>query len=89
MPSRPPGFTSACCHQDHPRRPFGSTWLVEVVEFAQVMGLQPFSCLAELTLSGQEPMDQLVMPGGHDRLPVGQVGGAFASQRDPSEAGDQ
>ncbi len=55
-----------------------------------MVDLQVHRVLAELTAPGKEPVDQLVAPGaGHDRPLVGEDGCAYASERDPAEAGDQ
>jgi hypothetical protein len=84
------GLALALSHQMHPRWPFWPTWLVEIGEFADVVDLQPSSCLAQFTPSGYEPTDQLVaFGGGHDRFQVGQDSGTLASEWYPTEAGDQ
>ena len=84
------GLAFALCHQVHPRWPFWSTWLVEIGEFADVVDLQSYSCLAQFTLSGYEPTDQLVaFGGGHDRFQIGHDSGTLASEWYPTEASDQ
>jgi hypothetical protein len=59
-------------------------------KFADVVDLQPFASLAHLTLSGDEPTDQLISSGrSHDRIAVRDDGGALTLERDSVEAGDQ
>jgi hypothetical protein len=84
------GLAFAFSHQMYPRWPFWSTWLVEIGEFADVVDLQSYPCLAQFTPSGDEPTDQLVaFDGGHNRFQIGQDGGALAGEWYPTEAGDQ
>jgi hypothetical protein len=84
------GLALAHGHQAHPRRPFQPSWLVETGEFADVVDLQSGASLAQLTPPGEEPVEQLVAPGGgHDRRAIGDDGGALALERDAAEAGDQ
>lgn len=84
------GFASTFSHQVYPRGPFRPSWLVEISEFADVVDLQSDPPFAELALSGEEPVDQLVASnGGHDRLEIGDDGSALSLERYPAEAGDQ
>src|ERR1035441_510660 len=77
-------------HEVHPCGFLASARLAEIGELADVVDLQVHRVLADLTASGQEPVDQLVAPGaGHDRPPVGEDGCAHSSERGPAEAGDQ
>jgi hypothetical protein len=83
------GFAPSHGHEVHPCGFVSPSRLVEIGELADVVDFQVHRVLADLTASGQEPMDQLVTPGaGQDRPLVGEYGCACSPEWDSAEAGE-
>ena len=82
------GFASHPDHQGRPRR-LWSSQLVQVGELSDLVDFYRAALLAQFTLAGSEPGDQLFAAGDRDWLAVGEDRCALSFERDAAEAGDQ